>query len=72
MIVGSGGNFQEARTGVRAYINDGKGNFSDYKILVRTKTNISKIAPNDFDGDGDIDLGDPVLRTDEKERSNQA
>jgi hypothetical protein len=56
LIVGSGGNFQEARTGVRAYINDGKGNFSDYKILVRTKTNISKIAPNDFDGDGDIDL----------------
>ncbi|HEX9827030.1 MAG TPA: VCBS repeat-containing protein [Flavobacteriaceae bacterium] len=56
LIIGSGGNFQNARTGVRAYINDGKGNFSDYSILVRTNTNISTIAPNDFDDDGDIDL----------------
>jgi hypothetical protein len=56
LIIGSGGNFQNARTGVRAYINDGKGNFSDYKILIRTNTNISTIAPNDFDNDGDIDL----------------
>lgn len=56
LLVGSGGNFQDARTGVRAYINDGKGNFSDYKIIERTKSNISTIATNDFDNDGDIDL----------------
>ncbi|WP_339916724.1 VCBS repeat-containing protein [Yeosuana marina] len=56
LVVGSGGNFQGARTGVRVYINNGDGSFEDYKILVRTNTNISTIAPNDFDGDGDIDL----------------
>jgi hypothetical protein len=56
LIIGSGGNFKGARTGVRAYINDGKGNFSDYKILARANANISSIAPYDFDGDGDMDL----------------
>ncbi|MDU8885051.1 VCBS repeat-containing protein [Yeosuana sp. MJ-SS3] len=56
LLVGSGGNFKNARTGVRAYINDGKGIFGDYKIIARTNTNISTIAPNDFDNDGDIDL----------------
>jgi hypothetical protein len=56
LVIGSGGNFVNARTGIRVYFNDGKGNFSDYKILVRTNTNISTIAPNDFDHDGDIDL----------------
>ena len=56
LIVGSGGNFKGARTGVRVYVNDGKGNFGDYKILARANANISSIAPYDFDGDGDIDL----------------
>ncbi|MFH4969430.1 VCBS repeat-containing protein [Gaetbulibacter sp. M240] len=56
LVVGSGGNFHGARTGVRAYVNDGNGKFSDYKILMRTNTNISSIAPHDFDGDGDVDL----------------
>ena len=56
LLVGSGGNFENARTGVRAYLNNGNGSFEDYKILVRTNTNISTIAPDDFDNDGDIDL----------------
>ncbi|PID68594.1 MAG: RNA-binding protein [Flavobacteriales bacterium] len=56
LIIGSGGNFQGARTGIRAYINDGKGNFGDYIILSRSQSNISSIAPYDFDNDGDIDL----------------
>ncbi|MEJ2114404.1 MAG: VCBS repeat-containing protein, partial [Flavobacteriaceae bacterium] len=56
LLVGSGGNFENARTGARVYINDGYGNFGDYQILIRTITNVSTIAPNDFDGDGDVDL----------------
>lgn len=56
LIVGSGGNFKNARTGVRAYINNGNGNFGDYKIITRANANISAIAANDFDGDGDIDI----------------
>ena len=56
LVVGSSGNFKNARTGVRAYLNDGNGNFSDYKILARSSSNISSIAPYDFDKDGDIDL----------------
>ena len=56
LLVGSGGNFKNARTGVRVYINNGNGSFGDYKILARLDSNISSIAPNDFDNDGDIDL----------------
>ena len=56
LIIGSGGNFENARTGVRAYINDGKGNFGDYKIIAFSKANISVIEPYDYDNDGDIDL----------------
>ncbi len=56
LIVGSGGNFKKARTGVRVYFNNEKGSFSDYKIIARTNTNISSIAACDFDDDGDLDL----------------
>jgi len=56
LVVGSGGNFKHARTGVRVYLNNGKGSFSAYKIIARIKANISTIAPHDFDNDGDIDL----------------
>ncbi len=56
LIVGSGGNFKGARTGVRIYINDGKGNFGDYIIISRITANISSVAPYDFDSDGDTDL----------------
>ena len=56
LVIGSGGNFKNARTGVRVHINDGKGAFGDYIILARANANISSIAPHDFDSDGDIDL----------------
>ncbi|MGB5363862.1 MAG: VCBS repeat-containing protein [Aureibaculum sp.] len=56
LIVGSGGNFKNARTGVRVYINKGNAMFEDYKILARVDANISSIAPHDFDDDGDVDL----------------
>jgi len=56
LVVGSGGNFKNARTGVRVYTNDGKGNFGKYKIVAYVDENISKIVPYDFDNDGDIDL----------------
>ncbi len=56
LVIGSGGNFQGARTGVRIYFNDGNGNFDDYKIIARSNANIAKIAPHDFDQDGDMDL----------------
>jgi len=56
LVIGSGGNFQGARTGVRIYFNDGNGNFDDYKIIARINANIANIAPHDFDNDGDIDL----------------
>lgn len=56
LIIGSGGNFKNARSGVRAYLNDGNGNFGDYVILSRSQGNISSIASYDFDNDGDMDL----------------
>ncbi len=56
LVIGSGGNFQGARTGVRYYANDGAGNFSRGNIIKPTNTNIATIAPYDYDQDGDIDL----------------
>ncbi len=56
LVIGSGGNFKNARTGVRVYLNDGKGHFGDYKIIAHTNTNIAALAPYDFDADGDTDL----------------
>ncbi len=56
IVIGSGGNFKGARTGVRSYMNDGKGNFSRGDIILPTNTNIATIAPYDYDQDGDIDI----------------
>ncbi len=59
LMVGSGGNqVGDQRSYVpRLYLNDGKGNFSRAsQSLPATFHNISVIAPNDFDGDGDIDV----------------
>ncbi|AXT62553.1 CRTAC1 family protein [Aquimarina sp. AD10] len=56
LIIGSGGNFKGARTGVRSYVNDGKGIFSRGSIILPTQTNIAALASNDYDQDGDIDI----------------
>ncbi|WP_299129734.1 VCBS repeat-containing protein [uncultured Winogradskyella sp.] len=59
LVVGSGGNesVDKTKNGLRIYINNGKGAFSNSeKELPQTFTNVSVIAPNDFDKDGDIDL----------------
>ncbi|MEP0133722.1 MAG: FG-GAP-like repeat-containing protein [Eudoraea sp.] len=59
LVVGSGGNQvgEERSYRARIYLNNGRGNFvkSDAK-LPSTYSNISTIAPNDFDNDGDEDL----------------
>ncbi len=59
LIVGSGGNQvgEEMSYRSRLYLNNGKGIFSrSEEILPSTFKNISTIAPNDFDGDGDVDI----------------
>ncbi len=59
LIVGSGGNIPEDAKNYssRIYLNDGKGNFSRGSTsLITRNTNISVVAPYDFDGDGDQDL----------------
>lgn len=59
LMVGSGGNERgmQKNYGARIYLNDGKGNFSkSSNPLPTTHKNIAVIAPNDFDGDGDIDV----------------
>ena len=59
LIVGSGGNEvgQEKTYRSRLYLNDGKGNFSKSTTQIpSTFKNIAVISPEDFDGDGDIDL----------------
>ncbi|GAA4273078.1 VCBS repeat-containing protein [Aquimarina gracilis] len=56
LVIGSGGNFKGARTGVRYYANDGKGNFTRGNIIKPTNTNISVLAAHDYDQDGDIDI----------------
>ncbi len=56
LVIGSGGNFKGARTGVRSYMNDGRGNFSRGNVIKPTNTNISVVAAYDYDQDGDIDL----------------
>lgn len=59
LMVGSGGNQADDQQYylARLYINDGTGSFrrSDQDLPV-LKMNISVIAPNDFDEDGDIDV----------------
>ena len=59
LIVGAGGN--ETLKGKqwynnRLYINNKRGGFEDAVILPSTGNNVSAIAPEDFDGDGDLDL----------------
>ncbi|MBT1703482.1 FG-GAP-like repeat-containing protein [Chryseosolibacter indicus] len=59
LAVGTGGNIgQEKGTYMtRLYLNDGKAGFvRSREALPSAKTNISVIAPHDFDGDGDVDL----------------
>jgi len=59
LVVGSGGNevSDKTKSGLRIYVNDGKGRFDKSENeLPQTFTNVSVIAPNDFDKDGDVDL----------------
>jgi enediyne biosynthesis protein E4 len=59
LAVGSGGNIAAEKSSyiTRLYINEGHGRFTRTKTnLPSAKTNISVIAPHDFDGDGDVDM----------------
>ncbi|MFV8341767.1 VCBS repeat-containing protein [Flavobacterium sp. XS2P39] len=59
LLVGSGGNEKsdQANYKNRLYLNDGKGIFVRSKTTIpTTNNNVSVIAPNDFDNDGDIDV----------------
>lgn len=58
LLVGSGGNEAQDQNYIsRLYLNDGNGQFKrDVNELPFMKTNVSVIAPDDFDDDGDIDL----------------
>nr|WP_214460602.1 VCBS repeat-containing protein [Flavihumibacter fluvii] len=56
LFIGSGGNKSNALPH-RLYLNDSKGNFSDKAdAFPPNAVNISVAAPNDIDGDGDLDL----------------
>jgi hypothetical protein len=59
LLVGSGGNEKtdQANYKNRLYLNDGKGVFVKSKTNISTtNNNVSVIAANDFDNDGDIDV----------------
>ncbi len=56
LLVASGGNFKNARTGLRVYLNEGNLKFSDYKVIAYSPNNISDIEVADIDKDGDLDL----------------
>lgn len=59
LMVGSGGNEKadQANYKNRLYLNNGKGVFIKSKTNIpTTNNNVSIIAPNDFDTDGDIDV----------------
>ncbi|MDX1762161.1 MAG: FG-GAP-like repeat-containing protein, partial [Christiangramia sp.] len=56
LLVTSGGNFKNARTGLRVYINKGNLKFSDYKVVVYSPNNVSNVEVADIDNDGDMDL----------------
>ncbi len=59
LIVASGGNIPSNAKNYtnRIYLNDGSGNFSKSPSnLMSLETNVSVIAPYDFDADGDTDL----------------
>ena len=59
LMVGSGGNQVNEKTSVtaRLYVNNGNGIFQKSSLaLPPGTTNISSIAPYDYDGDGDMDV----------------
>ncbi|MFV8325053.1 VCBS repeat-containing protein [Flavobacterium sp. ZS1P14] len=59
LLVGSGGNEKTDQTNYknRLYLNNGKGIFTKSKSNIpSTNNNVSVIATNDFDTDGDIDV----------------
>ena len=59
LIVGSGGNQvdEAARESLRLYLNNGRGEFTKSGLLaISNINNISAIAPQDTDQDGDLDL----------------
>ena len=56
LVIGSGGNFAGARTGVRCYLNQGNGHFTRGHIIKPTSSNISVVTLADYDQDGDQDL----------------
>ncbi|HEX9153164.1 MAG TPA: VCBS repeat-containing protein [Flavobacterium sp.] len=59
LLVGSGGNEKTDQTNYknRLYLNNGKGIFTKSKSNIpSTNNNVSIIATNDFDNDGDIDV----------------
>ena len=59
LLVGSGGNEKtdQANYKNRLYLNKGKGVFvKSITNMPTTNNNVSVIAPNDFDNDGDIDV----------------
>ena len=59
LLVGSGGNEKEDQNNYknRLYLNNGKGLFTKSKSSIPiTNNNVSVIATNDFDNDGDIDV----------------
>ncbi|MDI1306501.1 MAG: VCBS repeat-containing protein [bacterium] len=59
LLVGSGGNEKsdQANYKNRLYLNNGKGIFTKSKSNIpTTNNNVSVIASNDFDNDGDIDV----------------
>ncbi|MBT8259601.1 MAG: VCBS repeat-containing protein [Bacteroidia bacterium] len=59
LLIASGGN-QVNQKGAflnRLYLNDGMGNFElSSQTLPSTNDNVSVVAPNDFDQDGDLDV----------------
>nr|WP_314895988.1 VCBS repeat-containing protein [uncultured Flavobacterium sp.] len=59
LLVGSGGNEKQDQANYknRLYLNNGKGIFIKSKTNIpTTNSNVSVIAPNDFDNDGDVDV----------------
>lgn len=59
LLVGSGGNEKEDQANYknRLYLNNGKALFTKSKSMIPTNNNnVSVIAANDFDNDGDIDV----------------
>lgn len=59
LLVGSGGNEKEDQANYknRLYLNNGKGLFTKSKSNIPTNNNnVSIIAANDFDNDGDMDV----------------